>query len=172
MSNKSVITTIVVAIIVGAVGFFGGMKYGENKALTPAYLAGLSQTQRAQIMASARGTTTGGAAAGGAGRRGGAGGGFGGGAGGAGFTTGQILKQDSQSITIQLPNGQGSKTVYYSTSTQIQKTVAGQVSDLTTGQQVIVTGTANNDGSLTATTIQVRPPMPSPTATTTPTQNQ
>ena len=135
MNNKQIITTIVIAVVVGAAGFFGGYKYAQSK--TPASRAG-------QFAAAGR---TGAAGAAGA-RRINAGG---------GFTSGQIISADSKSITVQLPNNGGSKIVFYAPSTQINKPTTVDASQLTTGSNVIVTGTANSDGSITAQNIQIRP---------------
>ena len=78
----------------------------------------------------------------------------GGGAGG-GFTAGQITQMDSSSITLQLPNG-NSEVVFYSSSTPVSEPTIVSVSTLKVGTNVMVGGTSNSDGSLTATTIQVR----------------
>jgi hypothetical protein len=81
---------------------------------------------------------------------------FGGGAAaGGGLTTGQITAMDSQSITLQLANG-NSEVIFYSTSTTITKPTNVPASDLATGSNVMVVGTANSDGSVTAQSIQVR----------------
>ncbi len=141
--NKHVITTIVVAIVIGAVGFFGGVKYGEGKA-------------KAAASTAATGTAGATGLAGRFGGRGGAGG-TGGAAAGGGLVTGQIIKQDSSSITVQLPGTAGTKLVLFSPNTTVGRIATGTVADLTTGENVVVTGTANSDGSVSATSIQVRP---------------
>jgi hypothetical protein len=56
--------------------------------------------------------------------------------------------------------------VLYSPSTVIAVSKTGSASDLTTEQDVTVSGTANSDGSITATRIQVGT-LPRPTTTTT-----
>lgn len=78
-----------------------------------------------------------------------------GGAGG-GFTSGQISAMDSTSITLQLANG-NSEVVFYSSSTPISEPTTVSPSALKVGTNVMVGGSANSDGSLTAQTIQVRP---------------
>ncbi len=88
-------------------------------------------------------------------------GGFGGG------VIGQILSENAQSITIALPSG-GSEIVFLDKTTPITKQVDGTMSDLAVGTSVMVTGTANVDGSVTAQSIRITPKLPA--TTTTPTQ--
>ena len=85
---------------------------------------------------------------------------------GAGFVAGSIIAMDPQSITVQLggPNASstnngstGSKIVLFSASTQVGKFVTGAATDLKVGQTVMVQGNQNSDGSVTASSIQIRP---------------
>lgn len=78
-----------------------------------------------------------------------------GGATGGGFTTGQIAVIGNDSITLQLANG-NSEVVFYSSSTPVTEPTTVSPSTLTVGTNVMVGGTTNSDGSLTAQTIQVR----------------
>ena len=80
---------------------------------------------------------------------------FTGAAGAGGLTTGQISTIDSSSITLQLANG-NSQVVFYSSSTPVSEPTIVSVSTLKVGTNVMVGGTPNTDGSLTAQTIQVR----------------
>ena len=97
-----------------------------------------------------------------------------GGAGG-GFVTGSVISKDSTSLTVELrsaPNSGtqgtatttagGSKIVLFSPSTTVEKTVSGAVTDVNVGSQVSITGTANPDGSVSATSIQIRPATKTP----------
>ncbi len=79
---------------------------------------------------------------------------FGAGAGG-GFAAGQVLSIGGDSLTLQLPNG-NSVNVFYSSSTQVVVPQKASIASVTPGTAVIVGGTQNSDGSMTATTIQIR----------------
>jgi hypothetical protein len=136
MNTKQWVVLIVVAVVFAGGGFFGGIKYQQSK--TPA--------------AAVR--TAG--AAGFAGRRGGAGGSN------MGFTNGQVLSVDQNTITVKLQTG-GSQNVILAPSTTYRKAVDGTSSDVTVGSQVTVTGTTNSDGSLTAQSVQIRAASSTPT---------
>jgi Domain of unknown function (DUF5666) len=127
------VTKIFIGVIATAVVFFyAGVKYNESHA-TPAPIARSGRSG------------------------GGAGGNFGGGAGGAGggFVAGTILSIDAQSITVSVMGG-GSKVIFVGSSTPVEKAVSGTFADLTTGENVTVTGSMNSDGSYSARSIQIR----------------
>lgn len=159
MSKQHTIITLVVAVIVGVAGFFGGIAYASRPAALAKSLQTMSAQQRQQLLAQMRpgnANVAGGAAGGfgnrpgGTGQRGGANG---------GFVTGQILSKDDKSITIKLADG-GSRIVFYSATTQVSKPATIQVSDLAAGDNVSVMGSSNSDGSVTASTIQMRAAPP------------
>lgn len=127
--------THVIWIIVAIVAFVGGMYYG--KASSPLAFAGAGRF--GSFASSTRGAFIG--------RNGST---------AAGFIAGQVVAKDAQSITIALPNG-NSQVVFYSSSTAVEKPSPASMSDISTGTEVAVNGTANSDGSLTAQSIQVRP---------------
>src|SRR5260221_60241 len=108
MKDNSLLITIVVAVVVGAAAFFGGMQY--------------QKTQVAGAMLNG-GYNPGGAMTGqrGSGR-------FGGGNGGARPVTGKIISQDANSITVQLMDG-SSKIVNIAGSTTFSKTSTASASD-------------------------------------------
>ena len=76
---------------------------------------------------------------------------------GAGFTGGTIVSSANGSISIKQQNGSSTEIILLSPTTQILKTSVGTTADLTTGTTVAVNGTTNSDGSLTATSVQIRP---------------
>ncbi len=138
--QKSILTTLILVLIAGGVGFYGGMQYGQSK----------SSQSGSQNFARSGGNSGGFIARNGGARRTGAGG---------NFISGDILKKDNGSIVIQDQNG-GSKIVLLSGSTTIGKMATGTADDLVPGERVMVAGSANQDGSITAQTIQIRPENP------------
>ena len=106
------------------------------------------------------------------GRGGGVGGGWGRGGGGGrrgggnfaggGLVGGEILSTEEKSLTLKLRDG-GSRLVFFSSGTQILKSATGTIKDFVPGEQVVVTGAENTDGSITAQSIQLRPFMASST---------
>jgi hypothetical protein len=133
--NKTslIVTAIIVLIVVGGGAFYGGIAYSKSQNTRPSFPGNFQ---------GARGNRTG--------------------ANGANFVSGSIISKDATSITLQLPNNNGSKIIFYSGTTQIAKTTSGTADDLTTGTTVMVTGTTNSDGSVTAQNIQIRPASVNP----------
>ena len=80
------------------------------------------------------------------------------GAGGAlgGAVAGQVVSVDTNSLTISLVSG-SSQIIFFTGTTPVMKTVSGTVADLKAGTNISVIGTANSDGSESATSIQIRP---------------
>lgn len=71
---------------------------------------------------------------------------------------GQVVSVDKNSITVKLPNG-NSKIVVLSLSTQFIKSASAAASDVKKGDTIMVVGTQNSDGSVTATDVQINPPL-------------
>ncbi len=76
-----------------------------------------------------------------------------------GFINGTLLKKDATSLTIKMRDG-SSKIVLVTSSTKALKMADTTLDEFTEGADVMVSGTANPDGSVTAQTVQVRPAMP------------
>lgn len=131
---------IVALVIVIGVAFYGGNLYGKNLSAS-SRKSGIGQGQFGN----------------GAGRQGGAR--QGGMMGGGGLINGSVFSKDDKSITLTLPDG-GSKIIFYSSTTTVGKMTQGAVADLATGEQVSVVGKTNDDGTVTAQSIQIRPLMP------------
>lgn len=139
MQKNQYILVGVVAVVAGAIGFLGGHTIGLNKNKNVV-------TRQGQFM-QARGS--------------------GGGTGGArlfaragsGFIGGEVLNVDEKSITVKSQDG-GSKIVFLSASTTVGQFTSGSANDLAVGKNVMVNGTANSDGTITAQSIQIRPVAP------------
>lgn len=152
--NKKILAVVIgVVIVVGGGAFYGGIKYAQGK--QGSGFGNLTAAQRQQFQ-QAGGANIGGNFRGGAGQgRGGAGG---------GLTTGEIISKDSQSVTVKVRDG-GSKIIFFSDTTEVNKFVQGTSTDLVVGKNISITGTTNSDGSITAQSIQIRPNLPTPTPT-------
>ncbi len=133
--QKNIIIVLVAVVVFGGGGFYVGMKYDQSKTATA------SQNRSAQFA----GRNGGGQRM--AGQNG-------------GFNGGEILSKDDKSITLKLRDG-GSKIVFYSASTSVLKNATGTAQDLIIGEQITVAGQANQDGSINAESIQIRPSLPS-----------
>jgi hypothetical protein len=70
--------------------------------------------------------------------------------------SGEILSKDESSVTVKLTEG-GSKIIFLTSETKINKMASIGLGDLAVGEQVSVNGKTNTDGSLSATNISVRP---------------
>lgn len=76
-----------------------------------------------------------------------------------GFLTGTVASKDATSITINTRDG-NSHVILISPSTTVSKSVNGSESDISVGSTVIVSGTTNSGGSVSASLIQLRPASP------------
>jgi hypothetical protein len=152
---KKIVPMIIGVIAVGAISFYGGVKYSESNFSARGGSAwggqNLTPEQRQQMFQQG-GVRTG---------RNGTGVNIPRGGDGAGMNliNGEVISKDDKSITIKLRDG-GSKIVFFSDKTSITKTAVGIQSDVVVGEQVMVNGTANVDGSVAASIIQLRPALP------------
>lgn len=132
--KKTLLSVLIAVVVVGGGAFYGGMKYAQSK--TPQRTGqGNFQRNGTANIGGLRGNGSG------------------------GFTVGDIIAKDNNSITVKLNDG-GSKIVFYSGTTEVDKFAKGTAGDLQVGESVTVSGQANQDGSLTAQTIQIRPARP------------
>jgi hypothetical protein len=130
MKTQKIIAIVAAIIIVGGASFYAGTLYAHGNKSGNRNMPGFTNA------AGARGVK-----------------------GNDNFVNGQILSIDSSSITVQIPNN-GSKIILLTDSTPISKMASGTRADLVVGETVMVTGTTNTDGSVTAQSIQIRPAMP------------
>ena len=126
---------IILLLIVAGSSFYGGMKYGESRGSGRDFGA---MQQRQQF--------------GGPGRLNNS-------QSGASFIDGDILSKDEKSSTVKLRDG-GSKIIFISDTTQVMTMATTSLDSLQTDMGVMISGTSNTDGSLTAKSIQIRPNVP------------
>lgn len=122
--------TLVVAVIVGAVSFFGGMQYQKTK--NPSRVGQMVQLNRNSETERRNPGVAG------------------------GRVTGEILSTDTNTITVKLADG-GSKVIIISDKTTVNKSTDATRDDLKTGVTIAVFGAGNSDGSLSAANIQIDP---------------
>jgi hypothetical protein len=134
MKKQTAIISLAAAVVIaGALGFWIGSAHTKNK----------TTAKRAAFMQGGNG---------GFNRDGFAGQGMRGG----GFITGTVIDANDSSITVKSMDG-SSKIILLGDTTMIAKSTAGAKTDLTAGTGVVINGTQNSDGSITATNIQIRP---------------
>jgi hypothetical protein len=130
MEKKEIIACLIMIIVIGLICFFIGAKCGSGK--MPGNMQNLPQRSqnREQLLGKTKEQST-------------------------NIISGEIISKDDISLTIKLRDG-GSKIIFFSNSTQITKPLIVAVKDMIVGDAVIINGVANSDGSLTATSIQIR----------------
>ena len=135
--KKEWIITIVLVVVVGVGAFFGGMQY--------------QKMQRNTFFAEGTGMMQNG------GQRFFRAGGNGNGSfGNMRPVRGEIISNDDNSITVKMSDG-STKIIVVSAKTIISQATTGSKNDLQQGKQVLVIGTQNSDGSVTAQDIQINP---------------
>lgn len=142
--QKQIITAVVISVMVSGVGGFLAGKSYATKASPFAREASFAQFGGGQF---------------------GQGGGGGGqrmmprnGSSGA-MISGEIIAKDDLSLTVKLRDG-GSKIIFLPEKTEVMKTASGTIADVTVGATVMVSGTPNQDGSVTAQTLSIRSFVP------------
>jgi hypothetical protein len=129
MNKKILPIVIVIVIVIGCASFYGGMAYAKSQKNVGNFGNFSGQRPGGNLSGAAKQN---------------------------GMTSGEILSVDDKSVTIKMRDN-GSKIIFFSDSAKISKMVDGAVADLVAGQNIVVTGTANSDGSISAATIQLRP---------------
>lgn len=128
-ASKNMIIAVLLIVLALGGGFFAGMQYQKSKVT---------------VLAGANGQF----------RR------FGGnGAAGQNFrpVRGQVLSIDDTGMTVKMTDG-SSKIVVVSGSTTFVKSATAAKTDIKSGDTVMVIGTQNSDGSVTAQDVQINPP--------------
>ncbi len=126
---------LIIPLVIGAgFGFIGGMQYQRSK--QPSFPVGLTERMgrnfRGEVAFRDEGVRAG----------------FG------GSVRGEVLRVDEEGFTVKLAD-ESSKIVFTSPQTQVFTAEEGQLEDMAVGQQVMVIGHTNNDGSVSATTVQL-----------------
>ena len=139
---KKIIAIVAGFILVGAGSFFAGTKFSKGNSSAAMSRAGsfanlTPEERQARMAQGANGVRV---------NRGG------------GFVPGEVIAKDDKSITVKLPDG-GSEIIFFTKDTPITKSVSGTSDDVAVGEQVMITGSANRDGSVNAQSIQIRPPL-------------
>jgi len=130
LRNSKILIPVFVLLIllVGVGGFFAGMKYQQTKRPSRGDFQGRMGTRQGFP-----GTPN---------------------QQGSQAVRGEIISKDEGSITVKLTDD-SSKIVLFSETTEINKATKGSAEDLQTGQQVMVFGQKNEDGSVSALNIQL-----------------
>lgn len=137
---KNVLLAVLGAILIGGVGFYGGMLYQKGKVGRLGSAGNLvGRPSGAMLRGGGQNLPT-------MGNR------------GMGFrpVVGEILSKDDKSITVKLVDG-SSKIVLFSQTTSINKAEQVDATALVAGETVRIFGMTNPDGSVTAQDIQLNP---------------
>lgn len=147
MTTKKVFIYIVIGVLLFGAGFWAGTAYQKNKTSTKSTAEmpnGTPPSMNGGSGTSAKSGNMGTPPSGGNGGPGGNG------------TSGEIVSKSDTSLTLKTSDG-STKTIYFNDSTKISKNANGSTSDLTTGTNIQVNGTTNDDKSITGTTIMIMP---------------
>jgi len=130
MKKNHLVIVVVLIVAIGAAAFFGGIFYQKNKMPRFSRQFGQGQGNNNQPRDGNRQNFR--------------------------PVNGEIISADEKSITVKLTDG-SSKIVLLAEKTVINKAAEGVKEDLKTGEKVMVIGTQNSDGSVTAENIQLNP---------------
>lgn len=132
--KKTITISVITGILTLTLGFFGGLTYQKSKTASQFMRGGNRQ---------ANGTTL----QNGVGQRNGA-------LRGNAPVSGKIISLDTTSLTVQIANG-SNKIVVISNQTKVNKTQDASITDLKMGDDVMIIGTQNTNGSVTAQSISL-----------------
>jgi hypothetical protein len=132
------LTIILLVVLIGGLGVLGGVEL--QKVRTPAAPAATSFASRRAAFAGGGGGGGGGQSSTGQG-------------GGAGGTFGTVKLVDGDTVYLTSQDGSIVKVRTSAAGTTITHSVTGKASDLQPGQDVIVQGSADADGTITATRV-------------------
>ena len=130
--NKNLVL-IISFVLVAVIAFYSGTFFGGNKSATKG-TGNFANGQFSGVNGTQRGVR----------------------AGNGGAVSGVVLSKDANSITVKLRNG-GSSIVFYGANSKFMKSVSGSSDDVLVGSNVLVSGTPNSDGSITAESINLNP---------------
>ncbi|MFA5012954.1 MAG: hypothetical protein WC520_00100 [Candidatus Paceibacterota bacterium] len=135
MNKKTSFLIVLILVIAVAGAFYGGMKYGQAKrgSFGGMDFQNMTAEQRQQMQQNglSKNRQT------------------------ANMIMGEIINKDDKSITVKLPDN-GSKIIFFSDATKVTKNADGTFDDLIVGENVTISGSANQDGSVTANSIQLK----------------
>ncbi|NNM83802.1 hypothetical protein HKL94_01100 [Candidatus Parcubacteria bacterium] len=75
--------------------------------------------------------------------------------------SGTVVVKDSGSITLSTRDG-SSHVILLTPTTRVSKNTPGALTDISVGSTITVFGSSNSDGSISASTIQLRPAPSTP----------
>lgn len=136
MGKNNIAVTLIVAFVIGGAGFYGGMQYQKSQG---GFAAGRGPGGSGGQFPNGQ-------------RPSGAPNGFR--EGGSQPVSGEITGMDDTTFTVKTQDG-SSKIVVYSGSTTVNKTSPGSASDLKVGENVMVIGSQESNGTVTAQTISL-----------------
>ena len=144
-NQKIVIACVITAVIAGGVGYVGGVKISSLKR---ASMFG-NRSGQAMTMRNGNGDNT---------QKGKTIGNTPNMMGRGGATTGEVTAKDDKSMTVKMSDG-SSKIIILSEKTVYRISEESSVSNVSEGTKVAVFGEIGNDGSVTATTIEINPAL-------------
>ncbi|MDD5073939.1 MAG: hypothetical protein PHR64_03015 [Candidatus Shapirobacteria bacterium] len=128
MKKNSLILIIVVAIGIGGLAFWGGVQYQKKQVGNPQFGQFSDRVREMPVRNGASGLGQ--------------------------VINGQIISAEDETITLKTQEG-NTKIVIYANSTLINKTSQGSFEDLKVGEQIMVVGSEDASGMITAQNISI-----------------